>query len=86
MDGDSALCGAIETLDQVPWTVGWRSQPLVPQTLPDFTKAGWACEHPRGFSCLCGADRLRAEGKANERGSCNTRLIGAQSAFQSQPL
>lgn len=66
------ISGAVETLDQGPWTVGWRSQPILTQTPPDFTKAGWACEHPRGFSCLCGADRLGAEGKANERGSCNT--------------
>lgn len=40
--------------------------------ISDFTKARWACEHPGGSSSLSTADRLRAEGKANKRVSCNT--------------
>lgn len=44
-----------------------------------FHKSKMGLGTSRGSSCFSGADRLRAEGKANERGSCNTR-------FQSQPL
>lgn len=60
VDGDSDLCGAIEALDQGPLDseVSGRSQSCVLNLtsndcpIPDFPKARWACEHPRGSVCL----------------------------------